>query len=249
MEADQFDPDELNQLVLISGKSTAGKSMSLRNLRDQERWYNFITEAGKRPPFRNKFNNVRVKDPYEVIDYMDELIANQAEVSGAILDTMTFWMDMMEIMYVMGSTNTQQAWGEYAMLPKTLLQTKVAAFGKPFLCLAHVKDTIDKDMNRVTAVPIKGSMANNGVEAYFSTVVMAKLMTIKDLEKYKDNGLLTFSEDELELGVKHVFQTRQTPETLGERIRSPYQMFSRDQTYMDNDAQLLLDHMHEFYNG
>jgi hypothetical protein len=34
---------------------------------------------------------------------------------------------------------------------------------------------------------------------------------------------------------------------VGERIRSPMGMFPKEQTYIDNDAQVLLDHLTEFY--
>jgi hypothetical protein len=97
-----------------------------------------------------------------------------------------------------------------------------------------------------TAVPIKGALKNNGIEAYFSTVVAAKKVTIKDLEKVTNN-LLMITEEEREVGFKHVFQTRITKNTTGERIRSPMGMFTKEQTYIDNDAQLLLDHLNKFY--
>lgn len=41
---------ELNtQLVLISGASATGKSASLRNLRNQEKWFYLGVEAGQWP--------------------------------------------------------------------------------------------------------------------------------------------------------------------------------------------------------
>jgi hypothetical protein len=95
-------------------------------------------------------------------------------------------------------------------------------------------------------VPIKGSLKNNGVEAYFSTVVAAKKIQIKDLEPYS-SSILNITDEERELGYKHVFQTRPTKSTVGERLRSPMGMFTKAQTFMDNDAQLLLDHLHDFY--
>lgn len=239
-------PDELNQLLLISGQSTSGKSMSARNIRNQEKWFLFNTEAGKRPPFKNKFNNIRISNPYEVIGHMDELLENQDQVEGCILDTYTFWMDMMENQYVNGAADTQKAWGAYGQLPKTLLQQKVAAFGKPFIVMAHAAETLVGN-TRTTCVPCKGQMGKIGLEAYFSTVVMAKRMSLKDLAPYLDNGLLNVTEDEEYYGVKHVFQTRQDPEAMGERIRSPHGMFSRKQMFMDNDAQMLLDHMAAYY--
>ena len=95
--------------------------------------------------------------------------------------------------------------------------------------------------------PVKGSLKNQGIEAYFSTVVSAKKVNLKELEAYGSN-LLNISEDDQELGYKHVFQCRLTKATVGERIRSPMGLFDRSQTYMDNDAQLLLEHLHRFYH-
>ncbi|MNN50710.1 hypothetical protein D3C81_1653100 [compost metagenome] len=101
-------------------------------------------------------------------------------------------------------------------------------------------------MEMKTSVPIKGALKGNGVEAYFSTVVAAKKVELKLLDKYQSDLLIITDEDK-ELGYKHVFQTRPTKTTTGERIRSPMGMFSRDQTFMDNDAQLLLDHLNRYY--
>lgn len=127
------------------------------------------------------------------------------------------------------------------------MQSKVTAFGKPVLMMAHVLDVYDeKSLEMKTSVPIKGSLKNNGIESYFSTVVAAKKMSIKDLSPYS-SSILNITEDEKDLGYKHVFQTRPTKNTTGERIRSPMGLFTKDQTFMDNDAQLLLDHLTDFY--
>jgi hypothetical protein len=60
-----------------------------------------------------------------------------------------------------------------------------------------------------------------------------------------DEGTIT-EEDEL-LGFKHVFQTRITKTSTGKRIRSPMGLLTPQQTYIDNDAQLFLDHLTAFY--
>jgi hypothetical protein len=157
-------------------------------------------------------------------------------------------MDMFETQYIHGAVNTMQAWGQYQQFFKTLMQQKVVAFGKPVIVTAHVKDVLDeKAMEMKTSVPIKGALANNGVEAYFSTVVAAKRMAIKDLEPYQSE-LLNITEEDRDLGLKYVFQTRPTSKTIGERIRSPMGLFDKSQTFMDNDVQILLDHLHRFYS-
>jgi hypothetical protein len=237
-----------DQMALIVGFSSTGKSASLRNIRNQERWAYANTEAGKRLPFKNKFMNggFRIEDPYQVHEMFDAF-TNDDNVDGAIIDSITFLMDMYETMYVLNAANTMKAWGDFAQFFKILMQQKVTTFAKPVLMTAHVLDVLDeKAMEMKTSVPIKGSLKNNGVEAYFSTVVAAKKIQIKDLEPYS-SSILNITDEERELGYKHVFQTRPTKSTVGERLRSPMGMFTKAQTFMDNDAQLLLDHLHDFY--
>lgn len=236
-----------DQLVLVTGYSASGKSASLRNIKNQEKWLYLNTESGKRLPFRNNFQTYIITDPYQVHEAFDHGIDNP-EVEGIIVDSLTFLMDMFETQYVLTASNTMKAWSDFAQYFKIMMQEKVPLFKKPTVFTAHVRDDLDeKNMEIKTAVPIKGSLKNNGVEAYFSTVVSAKKVPIKELEKY-GSDLLTITEEEEELGYKHVFQTRPTKATVGERIRSPMGMFSRDQTYIDNDVQLLLNHLNKFYN-
>lgn len=206
-------------------------------------------DSGKRLPFKNDFKTAIVTDPYQIWPTFDYATNNPNEFDGAIIDTITFLMDMFETQYVVNAANTMKAWGDFAQYFKVLMQDKVPKFGKPTLVLAHVLDTLDeKAMEIRTSVPIKGALKNQGVEAYFSTVVSTKKVTIKDLEKYGKSDLLTITEQDQRLGYKHVFQTQITKETIGERIRSPMGMFTIEQTYMDNDCQLLLDHLHKYYS-
>ena len=236
-----------DQLVLIVGYSATGKSAALRNIRDQEKWMYLNCEAGKRLPFRNNFDAYRIEDPYQVHEAFD-YGTNNPDVKGIITDSVTFLMDMYETNYVLPSPNTMKAWGDYGQFFKILMQQKVTAFNKPTIFTAHLKDVLDeKNMEMKTFVPVKGALQNNGIEAYFSTVVATKKVPIKELEKYQ-NDLLHISDEERDLGFKHVFQTKITKGTTGERIRSPMGMFAKEQTYIDNDAQLLLDHLDKFYN-
>lgn len=238
-----------DQLVLISGESSTGKSASLKDIRNQSRWAYLNSEAGKRLPFKNQFMNMRIEDPYQVWDAFDDALANPHLVDGAIIDSLTFLMDMFETQNIIGAADTMKGWSGYQQFFKTLMQQKIVAFGKPVIITAHVKKVyVESKLAFDTFVPIKGALANNGVEAYFSTVVSTKKMGIKELEPYKSD-LLNVTEEDIELGYKHVFQTRPTKDTVGERIRSPMGMFTREQTFMDNNAQVLLDHLHRFYKA
>lgn len=240
-----------DQLVLVCGESGAGKSASLRNIRDQDDWLYLGTEAGKRLPFRHKFRGggIRVSNPYEVQQAFNYACTEEGlDVKGIIVDSVTFMMEMYESQYVLTSPNTQQAWQHYQQFFKQLMQQDVIKFARPTVMTAHVLDVFDENSGTVkTSVPVKGALKNNGIEAYFSTVVMAKKVPLRELEKY-GSDLLTITEEDKELGYKHVFQTRPTKATAGTRIRSPMGMFTREQTYMDNCVQKLLDHLHKFYN-
>jgi len=245
--ADEAAPVMNEQLVLISGESGTGKSASLRNLRDQEKWVFNNCEAGKRLPFKNKFINKVIIDPYQVPNYFDEATDNPEYVDGMIIDTITFLMDMFESLYVLPAANTMKAWSAYQQYFKNIVQDKIPRFGKSTIVLGHTRSELDEAaMQMKTAIPIKGALKNNGVEAYFSTVVSTKKVSINELEKF-ENDLLHIEEEDRDVGYKHVFQTRITKATIGERIRSPIGLFTKAQTYMDNDAQLLLDHLKKFY--
>ena len=239
--------DVNNQLVLICGYSATGKSASLRNIRDQQDWVYINSEARKRLPFKNDFMTLRLDDPETIMLAFDEAI-NTPSIKGIIVDSLTFLMDMYESQYVLPAANTMKGWSNYNQFFKRLLQEKVVKFGRPVIFTAHVMDTLDeKTMEMRTAVPVKGALKGQGVEAYFSTIVAAKKIPIKELEEY-NSDLLHITEEERELGFKYVFQTRITAKSTGERIRSPMGLFSRNETYMDNDAQILLDHLNKFYS-
>lgn len=236
-----------DQLVLICGASASGKSASLRNIRNQEKWLYMGTEAGKRLPFKNKFRSARVDDPMQVIQAFDYAIEHKDDVEGIIVDSLTFLMEQFESKYVLTAPNTMKAWSDYQQFFKFLMQDKVIKFGKPVIFTAHTQRILNENTGEFeVSVPIKGALKGNGLEAYFSCIVAAKKIPVKDLKDYQ-NDLLHITEEEEAVGYKHVFQTLITRTTTGERIRSPMGLFERKETYMDNDAQLLLDRLNEFY--
>jgi len=127
------------------------------------------------------------------------------------------------------------------------MQYYVAKSTKNVIILAHTRQIMNEaDMVLETKVPIKGSLANQGIESYFSTVISTKKMPLNKLQDYQ-NDLLHITEDDEILGYKHVFQTRLTKDTVNERMRSPMGMWDRKETFIDNDVQLVIDRLHEFY--
>lgn len=80
----------------------------------------------------------------------------------------------------------------------------------------------------------------------FSCIVSCKRLPLKELKDYANDLLPITPDDEIQ-GYKHVFQTQLTKKTVGERIRGPMGLFTRAQTFIDNDCQLVLNKLHEFY--
>lgn len=239
-----------NQLLLIVGESTTGKSTALRNIKDQESWIYMNYESGKKLPFKNKFNEYVQTDPEALFPILQYVIDNPGAVKGTVIDSLTFLMDMYESLYVNGATDGRKAWGGYHQFFKRIMQEYIPLITSPVVILAHSKfERDEKTLMTTSQVPVKGALKNVGVEAYFSTVIATKRMPVKDLAPYKDgNKLLNITPREEALGFKYVFQTQVTKTTTGERIRGPFDMWSDAETFIDNDVAVVLDRLNEYYN-
>lgn len=241
-------------LVLISGESSTGKSASLENLRNQKKWLYLACEAGKNLPFPHNFKVINVKNPYEVPDAFEAAIAHPDKCDGIIIDSLTFLMNMVE-RYCNnkekeeGKSSGWSKWDTYKEFFENLMQDKILRFGKPTIIIAHTQRFEDPStLITHTYVPIKGGTKTmGGVEACFTNIVSTKVVDTTDLEPYA-NDLLHINEDEELVGFKYVFQTKKTKTTKYERMRAPKGLFSTKETFIDNDAQLILDRLTNYYN-
>lgn len=234
------------KLVLICGESGSGKSASLQNIKNQNKWYYLCTEANKPLPFKSNFQEFTIEDPMQVFEAFDHG-KDDPNCEGIIIDSLTFLMDMFESQYVLTSSNTMKGWSDYNQYFKMIMQDKVIKFNKPTIFIAHVgKAYSEETLDTITSVPVKGALKEKGIEAYFSIIVMARSMNITKLADFKSD-MLTITEDEEIEGLKYVFQTRKTKDTTNTRIRGPMGLFSRNETYINNDAQLLLDKLETYY--
>ena len=235
-----------DNLVLIAGKSSTGKSASLMGLENPEGVMYLNCESGKKLPFKTKFKQYVITDPLQVFEAF-EAAENMPEVHTIVIDTLTYLMDMYESLYVYNSTNSQKAWGDFAQFYKTLMQNYVAKSSKNVVFLAHTVDSLNEaEMTMETKVPVKGSIKNNGIESYFSVVISTKKVSLKALRDYSSN-LLNITPDEEALGFKYVFQTRLTKDTVGERMRGPLGLFETKETFIDNNLQLVFDRLQDYY--
>ena len=234
-------------IVLVMGKPNTGKSTSLRNL-DQESMVYLNTDL-KEVPFKDSFMaNMEISDACDVISYIQEIEEN-SDVKGAVLDTLTFLMQMYERQYVApfaGTKTGQTAWGNYGNFYRDVIHT-IKSGTKDYAILAH-EDTQhnEENMSMETRVPIKGAVGKVGVEADFTTILSTKQMPLRKLEAY-ENSLLTITDQEREDGMKYVFCTRVTKDTVGEKMRSAIGLWKREELYIDNDLSLVFQRLKEYY--
>lgn len=235
-----------DHLVLLCGKSAAGKSASLMGLENPEGVMYLNCEAGKRLPFKARFKQYTITDPHQVIEAFDAA-EGMPDVHTIVVDSLTYLLDMYESVYVNGSANGMQAWGQFAQYFKNLMQQNVAKSTKNVIFTAHTSDTLNEsEMLMETKVPVKGSLKNNGIESYFSLVIAAKKVPLKALKDYKSD-LLTITPEEEALGFKYVFQTKITKETVNERLRGSLGLFDTKETFIDNNMQLVLNRLKDYY--
>lgn len=233
-------------IVLVGGKSASGKTVSLMNLKNPEGVLYLNCESGKQLPFPSKFRQVTVTDPLHIYDYITQS-EEREDVHTIVIDTLTYMMDMYESVHVLTSSNTMKAWGEYGQFFKKLMQKYVAESSKNIIMLGHTSDILNEaEMVNETMVKVKGALMNQGIESYFNNVLAAKKVPLSKLTT--ENDLLNILPQEEAVGFKYVFQTQLTKETVNERIRGPLRMWSPEETFIDNDLQLVLDRLHQYYS-
>lgn len=234
------------KIALIMGPPAAGKSTSLRNLKNPKSVVYFNTDR-KQLPFKSDFINVNINDPYEVLSYMSEIKTQPAgTVSAIIIDTITFLMDMFETKYVVNSANTQQAWGQYGQFYKQVIDLALS-MNISVIFLAHEKKVMNGDeMVLETKVPIKGAVGATGIEANFEIVLSAKKRATTKLE-HLDKIKLLSNDDSDDIGVMYVFQTKIDKDSINEKMRSPIGMWDKTEKFINNDIQLVLDRLDEYY--
>lgn len=236
-----------DHLLLICGKSTTGKSASLRNLPLEETMY-LNTEAGKKKPFRGAFKWDKViTDPLQMFEAFD-FAETQPDCKFIVVDSLTFLLEMYVSIYVNSAEDGRAAWGNFQQYFKRLMQEKVAKSTKTVIFTAHTADKLNETEHVIeTSVPVQGALKNNGIEAYFTTVIYTKKVKLEDLKV--TNPLLVITEKDKARGFKYVFQTDVTSGTLAERVRGPMGMWDDDEIFIDNDVMHVQRRFIEYYGS
>ncbi len=231
-------------VVLVMGPPNTGKTTALRNL-PQEKMV-LLNADLKATPFRDRFKaSVEVSDANEVVGYIQN-IEEEPSVTGGVLDTLTFLMNMYERQYVLTSNDTQKAWGGYGNFYRNLIHA-IKAGTKDYVVMAHQDTQLnEQSMQMESRVPVKGAVGKIGVEADFTVILATMQMPVKKLEAFK-NDLLHITDDEKEDGVKYVFCTRITKEFAGGKMRAPMGLWARNELFIDNDLKQVFDRLRSYY--
>ncbi len=243
--------DNNQRVVLIMGIPSSGKTASLRKMAEDPGIAYLNTDL-KDLPFYVPPDGMqcakidRAKDIPAIIQQIEQ----EAEgVHSVILDTVTFLMDQFEMQHVANATDTRAAWGDYGKFYKSFMH-QIKSSSKNWIILSHSYDIYnEKELAMETKVPIKGSVGKIGIEADYNIIVTAKKMPIKKLQPYLDNNeLLTLSDRDEAMGLKYVFQTSITKDTLNEKNRSPMDLWSESELYIDNDISLIIQRLNDYYS-
>lgn len=248
--------------ILIEGVSGSGKTSSLQDIPPEMQKYVLVLNAeGKELPFGNDFTEFRVTEPYQVHLALRRIIEGKEfkHKSGEMitpkmvaLDSFTFLMDQFVAQYINNSDDSRGAWGDYATFIRTTMLELVAKLHIPFIATTHILVNDDmENMEKVSRAAIQGGIGKgNGLESYFTTVVYAKQLRLKEVEPFlEEASMLTLTEEEKFDEKKHVFVTRPARQHSGDRIKSPRGMFSTKDLYMDNSIPKLITHIYNLYKA
>ena len=229
------------KIACIMGPPSVGKSHSCMYLTNPEKWA-YLNTDNKPLPFKDSFAvNKFVTDPLEILDYVAAIEADD-NLQGGILDTLTFLMGLYETQYVIHAVNKHEAWGNYGNFYKDFIHS-LKTSSKDWLIFAHETSEVNSQTGRLkSTIPIKGAVGKVGAEADFTTILTAKEIPIDELEDH-ENELLLLTPDEIEDGSKRVFVTRTNAEYVGDKTRSPNNLWRREELYIDNDVQQVIDRM------
>jgi hypothetical protein len=237
----------MNRTIVIAGQSNTGKSTSLRNLKNREK-YAYLNADDKALPIRgaNAFlKNMRITEPTEVLGFYPQFEGYDG-CEGVILDTLTYLMGSYERKVVNTSSNTMEGWKNYGIYYKEL-NDLIKNSNKTHIIMAHTETLLnEQSMQMESKILVKGAVGKIGVEADHTVVVTTKQMPVAKLKEY-DTPLLTYTEAEEASGMKYVFSVQLNKETVGDRTRAPYGFWEAHEQYIDNDIQLVLDRWDEYY--
>jgi hypothetical protein len=243
----------MGHLILLTGMSSTGKTSAQESLEDHKSVMYLGAEGKKGPPFKNKFQNFKIDDPYQVHEAL-EYALTEPSIKTVIIDSLPPLLNMFVEQHIKTAKDTRSAWGLLPTFFYDLLNKYVAPVvdaGKNVIILSQNNIETTPSGELISVIPVQGNalQKNGGIEAYFDIIIRAKAVDIQEVKPYvtDKNKLLHITEEETINKMKYVFQTRASFKSPSDRIRSPKGIFNQDQLYIDSDMQQLIKHLDKYY--
>lgn len=220
--------DVVDKTMLVVGDSGFGKTTALRTLPLGETIY--INVDKKTIPFNSSalYKHVKLESTGQLIN---GLIAAEEDPQAKyiVIDTLTFLGDLFFTEQIENSANKMEGWGKYKSYINQIIDMGKSS-NKHYIFLAHAQDVYDeKELITKTFAKIQGSLKGGGLEAHFTFVFYAKVLTDADgMPQYK-------------------FQTNKTKGSTGVSAKTPMGCFS--EAYIDNDVMFAMNTIDTFYGG
>lgn len=236
----------MNRTIMICGEPNTGKSTSLRNLKERER-YAYLNCDDKPLPIggANAFLvNQRITSATDVEAFYPQL-EEADKCKGIILDSMTYMMSKFhrKIKEEVSGFDIWNAYADFYYRWNDLVKDS----NKVHIIMAHTNTSLNEQAGAMESrIQVSGQVGKTGPEADQTLIVTSKQMSVGKLEKHVNKNLVITEQERLR-GMKYVFSVQLTKETVGDRTRAPWGFWNEDEMYIDNDVQIILDRWTEFY--
>lgn len=236
-------------VLCIMGLTGDGKTATCESLDSKDTVYFNLEPAGNPLPFlAKKLRQFPVADPKELIAHMLNA-ANSGKFKTIIIDSQTVMMSVYEVLYVSTASPKEKwdRWADYGNLHSNfgLVLGTIKALGINIVVLNHMTYEKDED-GEVTReyANIKGASAKIGIAAAYTNIMRAKRMPTGTLQSYK-NPLLKITEDEEDMQVKYVLQTKPLRGEFTSCICATKGVWGKQHAFIDGDAKQALEYLNK----
>lgn len=241
--------------ILVTGTSTAGKTSSVRNLTKLGKVLYLTAEFYRSPPFRPSPNLTVIKAtlPEDVREVYRQIYAGELEADYVVIDTFNKVLDNYVKTYISGAVKGKdnfQLWNGLPELADGMI-TSMRKSKAATICLAHrghyVVKRSDGSVENHYGALAPGKLLNQvGLEGLFDMVLVADKIPLSKLTV--ENELLSVTPTEEGVGAAYTLQTLVVPNSLWDKVRTPMEMFSPEETYISNDMVNVIKRLREYYS-
>lgn len=237
------------KVVMICGEPNTGKSTSLRNLKEREK-FAYLNCDNKPLPIggANAFltNQDKIHNPQDLLSFYAQLESSD-KCKGVILDSLTYMMAV-KLRRLEETETGFDIWNGYAQFYNQW-NDAVKMSNKTHIIMAHTARELNEQAGQMESrITMSGAVGKRGAEADQTLIVTSKQMPIGKLEAYQNDNLVITDRERIR-GMKYVFSVDLIKEFVGDRTRAPMGFWKDDEIIIDNDIQIVLDRFDEFYGS